>query len=427
MTQLDQQLAYLHNLRRFEVVKPGLGTMVNLLAALDNPHHKFPSIHIAGTNGKGSTAAFIHNILTQSSLNTIGLYTSPYLRQFNERIRINDRHILDEELISLISRTRSKAIQHGLEPSYFEFMTAFAFLHFAEAKVDLAVIEAGMGGLLDATNVLTPQASVITNVGHDHQQWLGQSKREIAIRKAGIIKAGVPVITAETDDAIISIFEKICRQKNTQLYQVDQLLSPKIIKQSLSAQTFSTSGVINDTFSIPLLGAHQVTNACTALTTLHTLNQLSPMAALKQGLKETEWDGRLQIVSKKPFILIDGAHNPEGIAALLDFLESTPSLPPLDTLILGLKENKDPIPMTKQLVKLFRRVIVTESRYLPMPASYLAQQISAHHPNVQSIPNLRDALAEAKAHLTPNTMLLITGSLYLIGDTLKGRLLTDQA
>ena len=313
MTQLDQQLARLTGLRRFDTIKPGLETTTRLLAALGNPHQQFQSVHIAGTNGKGSTATFLGSILQQtgslpptshSRQPKTGLYTSPYVHNFNERMQVNSIPVTDLELAELITQTQKAAAQHQLDPTFFEFATAVAFLHFANQDVDTAVVEVGMGGALDATNVITPAISIITNIGLDHTEWLGTTNEKIAEQKAGIIKEGVPVVTAETDPDILEYFAKVCRQKNAALYAVNDHLVATVTKRLLTSQTFTTRGVINDTFTIPLLGEHQVTNALTALLAWHVISPLPSLGAVHDGLAKAFIPGRLEIVSKNTFILV---------------------------------------------------------------------------------------------------------------------------
>ncbi|HLD26099.1 MAG TPA: folylpolyglutamate synthase/dihydrofolate synthase family protein [Candidatus Andersenbacteria bacterium] len=450
MMQREAALDYLNNLHRYEKIKLGLETMQSLMAALGNPQNQFTSLHVAGTNGKGSVAAFLANTLLTTptppagglSTRKIGLYTSPYLQRFNERIQIAGRSISNKELAQTIAAVRRAAEQHHLQPSYFEFATALAFCYFAQQQIEAAVIEVGMGGDLDATNVITPAVSIITNIGRDHTQWLGKTPLAIARRKAGIIKKNVPLVTAETNPQILEYFAHVCREKNTTMHVVQQELPAEILQQSLDGQAFKTTGVMTDTFKITLLGEHQVVNACTALLALLALSPLpsqgdlpaelagSRVRGIKRGLAQTHWPGRLQIISRNPFILLDGAHNPEGIAALVKFLR-TNLCPQPDVLVIGIKGDKDAA-MLADLVPLFRKIIVTEANFQPMRAAQLARKLTAFlplpegeregvgakAPSIQAIPNLKLALATAQQELESGKMLLITGSLYLIGDAL---------
>jgi len=422
---LNQQLKYLQNLERFEQIKPGLTNMHKLLTALGNPHTSFPSIHIAGTNGKGSTAIFINGILNQTKLK-VGLYTSPHLRSFNERVVINNQPITNSALTSLIDRVKKAAAKANISPTFFEFTTAIAFLHFSQSRVDIAIIEVGMGGKLDATNVINPILTIITNIDLDHTQWLGQTKAAIAARKAGIIKPHTPLITAETDTKLLAYLARTCQSKHAPIYPLHQHLITSNTDKSLTKQDFSTTGLINDAFSISLLGDHQITNAATALLAINYLNQKHPQTyhvtptQIKRGLSSAQWDGRCHIVSRHPFTLLDGAHNDASLNALSTTLDSYP-FPKPDVLVLGLKQDKDPSILIDKIIPRFRHVIITEANYQPMASNKLATLLttSAPHTKLDVIPHLKQAITTGQKSLRPNSMLLITGSLYLVGDALS--------
>ncbi|MGE0793294.1 MAG: folylpolyglutamate synthase/dihydrofolate synthase family protein, partial [Candidatus Woesearchaeota archaeon] len=243
---MEELLNYMYNLERFGI-KLGLETMNSILNLFDNPQNKFKTIHIAGTNGKGSTASFIFNILKQQYSN-VGLYTSPHLHQFNERIKINDNFISDEEIVELIKEVKQKSEENNIHLTFFEFTTTIMFLHFARKKVDIAVIEVGMGGRLDATNIITPLISIITNIGLDHTHILGDTKLKIAAEKAGIIKQNIPLITAEKSEEILEFFFEICKQKNSEILEVENY---KILSSNLDGQRFIYLG---EDYFIKMLG-----------------------------------------------------------------------------------------------------------------------------------------------------------------------------
>ncbi len=441
---IDRELDYLNKLQRFEKIKPGLTRMWAIMDALGNPHRKFASIHISGTNGKGSTAAMLSAALTAAGLKT-GLYTSPYLCCFNERIRINEKDIPDGELANLIRDVRLVDSHHQINLSFFEFCTAVAYLHFARQQVDIAMVEVGMGGANDATNVISPLVSIITNISLDHTNWLGRTTAAIACEKAGIIKPGVPLVTAERNPKIIQYFKKVCQQNHSPFYQIDDFLTVVPKRLCLNSQAFTVKQKrflpIADyqpqitNYTIPLLGQHQLDNACLALLALPgvkqtTKNPLCPpyqgdylkfFNDIRRGLSKTRWLGRMQIFSRRPFILLDGAHNPAGAIALARALDDYP-FPPPDTLLIGLKKDKDPAIFLKEIVPRFRHIIATEANYQPLPAEQLAVQIKPclnRGSTVEAIPDLSAALVCAQQSLKPKSMLLITGSLYLIGDTLR--------
>ena len=417
---INEQLNYLKRLQRFEKIKPGLQTMRSLMAALDNPHTKFKSVHITGTNGKGSTSALLASILQQSNYCT-GLYTSPHLCSFHERIVINGRSVSNSALSHLISQVRDAADQSNISATYFEFTTALAFLHFAQQSVDIAVIEVGMGGDLDATNVITPLLSIITNVAIDHTAWLGSTKRAIAKHKAGIIKPHVPLVTAEIDPMTSSYFYRLCAKQSSPFYPVATLLAATPKHHSLDGQSFTTAGLINGNWQISLLGHHQITNASTALTGAVILKNSLPAInpqTIHRGLAKTVWPGRLDIISRDPFILLDGAHNDAGFASLTSALDTCP-FPPADTLVIGCKSDTDPGPILKHIAPRFRQIVFTQANYDPLPAPRLRSLFDPQKYSLHTIPNPRAAIAFATKTLNPCSLLLVTGSLYLIGDILS--------
>jgi dihydrofolate synthase/folylpolyglutamate synthase len=414
---LGAELEYLYGLERFGI-RLGLEVMNQLMAALNHPEQAWRSIHITGTNGKGSTASFLESSVRQTSLK-VGLYTSPHLYRFNERVRVNGQPITDADLIRLVERIRQVVETNKLTVTFFEFTTALAFLYFAEQQVDLAIIEVGMGGSLDATNVITPLISVITNVGLDHVPIIGTSKQEIARNKAGIIKRGGIVVTAEKNPELLEVFQDVAGEQHATLYQVQRELSVTNIRSSLQGQTFTVTGRYEGTLTINLLGEHQIANALTAILTLCILPELGvPITEqeIQQGLEQAQWEGRLDIVSDNPFVIVDGAHNADGVAALQKFL-ATMSLPPPGVLIFALKKGKNVEEIAQAIVPLFREVIVTEGTYEPESAEYIAAALSATIP-VSIVPEPAQAVEQGLKKLRPNSMLLITGSLYMIGDAL---------
>jgi dihydrofolate synthase/folylpolyglutamate synthase len=411
---LSEHLQYMYGLERFGI-RLGLDTMRALLGTLNNPHEQFRSIHLTGTNGKGSTAAMLESVLRAQGIRT-ALYTSPHLYQFNERVRVAGEPISDAELLALIQDVR-EAAGDTIHPTFFEFTTALAFLHFARAQADIAVIEVGMGGTLDATNVITPLVSVITNVGLDHTPILGNNVAEIAANKAGVIKPGRPVVTHEKNPELLEIFKKISQEKEAAVHIVSEEFVASSIQATLEDQTFSAAG---EKYAIPLLGKHQIDNACTALAVLSVLQKQGieiSQQAIKEGLQSVKWEGRLDIVSRQPFILVDGAHNNEGIQALATFLDETP-LPPPDVLVVAVKNDKDISLLLEKIVPRFKHIIVTEGNYEPAPAEKISSLIEPQALSVQAIPNVAAALATGKKLLSPNGMMLVTGSLYMIGDAL---------
>ncbi len=418
--QLNTELEYLYGLERFGI-KLGLAVMQQLLAALGNPHQAFKSVHITGTNGKGSTASFIEHVLRETGCN-VGVYTSPHLYRFNERVRINGQAIADTQLLEHIATVRQAAQHCEVQPTFFEFTTAIAFLEFARQRVDMAVVEVGMGGELDATNVITPEVAVITNIGLDHTPMLGTTKAEIAVNKAGIIKAGCEAVTAEVDTAILAIIEQACAAKGVMLGAVDRELTVRDRQQTLAGQTFVVDGSYTGTLQIALLGKHQIRNACTALLALLRLRQRGwqiPSTAIERGLATATWPGRLDIVSRQPFILVDGAHNNDGVESLKVFLDEMKDvLPPLGVLVVAVKQGKNLKELRDTIAARFTHVIATQGNYEPMLAEELAKQLQVGEQQIEAIPDVTQAIARAKAVQPNGSMMLVTGSLYMVGDAL---------
>src|SRR3990167_1954466 len=343
-----EAIRYLYNLETYGI-RLGLKRVTALLNSLDNPQNKLSIIHIGGTNGKGSTSAMIASILQKSGYK-VGLYTSPHLNKFNERIRVNGRAITDRRIVFLVKKIRSIAERQNIELTFFEFTTAMAFLYFAEEKVDIAVIEVGLGGRLDATNVGNPLVSIITNVAKDHQATLGNSIREIASEKAGIIKKGGILISAETKPAALKVLTTECNRKRAVFYRLDRDFFmdekkrkngeiyfpiprfPDSFMSHSSPFTFTGRRWLLKDLRTNLLGRHQRLNAACTLAVLEVLEETCPRmflsgkgfriseSAVRNGLQNVSWPGRLEILSERPLIVLDCAHNPAGADVLRDAL-----------------------------------------------------------------------------------------------------------
>jgi dihydrofolate synthase / folylpolyglutamate synthase len=408
---MQEILDYLYGLKKFGD-KLRLEEMEKLVSALDNPQNKFKSIHIAGTNGKGSTAAFLNQILQEAGYK-VGMYTSPHLVKFNERIKINGEDISDEDIVGLTKKIREKVENNNVETTFFEFTTAIAFQHFAEEKVDFAIIEVGLGGRLDATNVIDPELCVITNVSLEHTKILGETKEEIAKEKAAIIKENKVVITAESDSKILELFDFVCKEKNSQLIVLDDELKFNVNESDLNKQIFSTTGKVNETFSIRMLGEPQIRNACLASLIAKQLE--IPIDKMKLGLKKTFWPGRLQVLQKDPLLMIDGAHNIAGIKCLVNFVKT---INKRKILVLGIAKDKKTNEMVSLLVPLFEQIIITEGNFKPTPAEELAEVVKKYNSNIQIIKDSKEAVKEALSLANKDDFILVAGSLYLVGDVL---------
>ncbi|HLF37727.1 MAG TPA: folylpolyglutamate synthase/dihydrofolate synthase family protein, partial [Anaerolineales bacterium] len=341
-----------------------LGRVRRLLGSLGDPQEGFPSVHIAGTKGKGSVAAMIEASYRAAGYRT-GLYTSPHLIRFTERIRVDGREIPEPDLVRLVERLKAVAPEIP-QISTFELTTALAFLHFAELKVNCGVIEVGLGGRLDATNVLTPTVCVITSLSYDHVHLLGASLSDIAREKAGIIKPTVPLVLAPQQSEAEQVIRSIAEQRGAPLYQVNRDWHYAAEQRSLTGQSFR---VWKDThgapvrLSIPLLGHHQIQNACTAYAALQLASERGlpvGLEAIRAGMGSVRWAGRFQVLSVDPSVVLDSAHNRDSALqlriALDDYFPGRPV-----RMVFGASSDKDVRGMLLELSPRVSRVILTQA------------------------------------------------------------------
>ena len=414
MTYRDT-LKYLSSLNRMGI-RLGLDPIRSLLERLDNPQNSFPSVLIAGTNGKGSVAAMTAAILSTGGFRT-GLYTSPDLIDFRERIRIDGRMIGRREVCICSEQVKGQISE---DMSYFEFLTAMAFLHFQRRQVDIAVLEIGMGGRLDATNVVSPLVSIITNISLDHREYLGGTLAEIAREKGGIIRERGICLTAARQKLVIETLAVICRERGAALYRLGKDIRTTIHRDG----TFSYRGIgqRHERLICPLAGRHQFKNAALALGAVELLGDAGysvPGRAISEGLKRTRWEGRLEVLRRAPLLLVDGAHNPAGVAVLCRALERDFPRRRL-FLIFGVMGDKDYLRMAKRLFPLADRVFLTcphSERTLP-PAALLPAA-RRFHPAVEVVENPGDALQHALSLAGKEDLVCAAGSLYLVGEIKK--------
>jgi dihydrofolate synthase / folylpolyglutamate synthase len=425
---------FLFGLRRFGW-RPGLETVRHLLELLGNPQKSIPSLHVAGTNGKGSTAAMLSAILQAAGYRT-GLYTSPHLLDFTERIRIDGTPIGPTEVTELTARLRELCAAHFVAhptpdpdatnlpyPTFFELTTAMAFLHFAGHPVEAAVIEVGLGGRLDATNVITPQVAVVTNISLEHQEYLGRTLREIAGEKAGIIKPGVPVITATHGEALAAI-RRMADEQRAPLMAVREQYTWTIRESGLDGQVFDLTGPARRYMALhlPLAGRHQIENAVTAIAASEALVRQGfrlHETEIRRGLTQMRWPGRLQLVGERPRILLDGAHNPAGAQALAAFLSEHREALHRIMLIFGVLRDKDWEAMLALLGPLADRTILTHppSDRGADPRDLLTADRHCRTLAIATEPG--EALALARAAAGPEDTILVTGSLYTVAAALR--------
>jgi dihydrofolate synthase/folylpolyglutamate synthase len=433
-----------HELAQTPAHKFDLAHMRVLLQGMDHPERRFPSVLIAGTNGKGSTAATLASILRASGLKT-GLYTSPHLVRINERIRVDGKEISDDEFASLhgeVDRVAEKLVERAelpWHPSFFEMMTAIALEHFARERVDLAVLEVGMGGRLDATNVVEPQVSVITDISLDHQKFLGNTVGEIAREKVGIIRPGGVVVTLpqqpEANDVIgNTILELGARAVNAVPYVPPVSPgSPEYLVPSTETGTARQVyryplQVLGEQILVetPLVGRHQLRNVALAIAAAAELSEqgFSSITArsIERGIRETRWPGRFQVIAARlgwPEMVIDVAHNPAGAWALRAGLSERYEDRPL-IFVFGAMRDKAISEMTEILFPLAERVIATRPENPRAASPKEIQQAAARTGvEIEAVEDVHHAVERARALAKAGTVVVITGSIYLVGEVMR--------
>ena len=424
---------YLFGLRRFGW-RPGLATVERLLTLVGDPQAELPCIHIGGTNGKGSTAAMLDAMCRAAGRRT-GLYTSPHLLSFTERIRVDGAPIDEAEIIALTKRLKAIASGHFApetsqppdgclpHPTFFEMTTAMAFLHFRRRAVDLAVIEVGLGGRLDATNVVRPRVAAITNIALEHQEYLGRTPAEIAREKAGIIKAGVPVVIGAQGEALTVIRETAARL-GAPLTVVSESYHWVIRESGLARQIFDLRGPRgrHEGLSIPLAGRHQVENAVLALAVAETLVEHGislDEEAIRRGLAEVKWPGRLQVVQERPRIVLDGAHNPAGAEVLAAFLAERRAEFHRLVLVFGVLKDKDWRAMLAEVGPLADDIILTQPPTARAADPTDLLPVAREFARVTIASDLTEALRLARASAREEDTILVTGSLYTVAAALR--------
>lgn len=426
---LDYLYSYVDfSLQKVETYSPArfkLERMQALVTSMGNPQQAYPSIHVAGTKGKGSVCILCANVLQQAGYK-VGLYTSPHLDDYAERIQIDSVFISHADLAQLVDEIKS-FVAAIPELTTFEITTALAFWYFARQKVDVAVIEVGLGGRLDATNVIIPKVSVITSISYDHTLLLGDTLTEIAGEKSGIIKPGIPVVMApQVDEARLKI-ESIAVERSSPLLQVGKDISWKDISHSLSGQTFqvwSPSSVENTKvkLTIPFLGSHQVVNAATAYAALDICAQNGlPVSrqAIKHGFAQAFWPGRFEIVQRTPPVILDCAHNRDSAQKLRHTLEKYyPGKPVI--LVFGASEDKDIQGMLIELMPLVKELIAVKSFHpRAIDPDKLVEMAQNFGHEVDCIENIPQAIQKALQLVGKDGLVLVTGSIFVVAEARK--------
>ncbi|MFC5447267.1 bifunctional folylpolyglutamate synthase/dihydrofolate synthase [Paenibacillus aestuarii] len=428
----DEAIAWIVSRMEKLGMKPGLQRMQLLMEKLGHPERRLKFIHVAGTNGKGSTCAYLTSVLRACGYD-VGTFTSPYLERYTNRIQVNGADIEDEALLRLVNRMKPivdeiAATEVG-SPTMFEISTALAILYFGTVTYpDFVVWEVGLGGRLDSTNIVNPIATVITNVGHDHMEILGDTLEQVAAEKAGIIKAGVPVITAVEPESVWRVIEQTAKDKKATLYTLGNQYHFTTVTSELDHQTFDFTGPFRSLKEIPisLNGHHQLKNAAVAVMTLEVLRQYYALIVddedLYKGLAATRWPGRLEMVSNHPRILLDGAHNPEGAETLAAALTSVYSYRKLHFMA-GMLSTKNHTGYLRHILPLVDTLILTEPDFHKKgdagKLAELAEELLHDMGRKVDIIVERDwkqALETLKSRTEQDDLAVVSGTLYLISD-----------
>ncbi len=413
-TDYEKVPAFLYRADNFD-----LRRMVELLDRLGNPYLTSPAIHIGGTKGKGSTAAMIASALSAAGYRT-GLYTSPHLHTFRERITVDGEMITEEEFSALTEKLQPEIDEVNRRHNYgeittFEILTALAFAFFMERRVDFQVLEVGLGGRLDATNVVMPRIAVITSISLDHAEVLGDSLAKIAGEKAGIIKPGALVISAPQPKEVACVIEEVCRHNGVSLITVGRDVTWRKLKSDLSGQFLEVKGKAGShKLIIPLLGEHQLENAAVAVAALEALD--IGVKDIARGLAQVQWPGRLEILRHEPLFLADGAHNADSANRLRETIEKYLHFDRL-ILILGASSDKDISGIVGELAPLSSLAIVTRSRHpRALEPALLLEELEKQVVKGEVAESVSSAVERALEMAGPRDLICATGSLFVAAE-----------
>lgn len=397
------------------VSRPGLSRITELMEKLGNPQNDLKFVHVAGTNGKGSTSAMLESILRTAGHRT-GLYTSPHLWRMNERIRVNGVEVTDDELCALAEETKAAVDAMEDKPTEFERITAMGFLYFKKRNCDIVVLEVGLGGRMDATNIIpAPEAAVIMNIALEHTAILGDTVEKIAFEKGGVIKTGTSVALYRQSEAAERVIGEICAERGAKLCRAQGVT---LRERSIDGQVFDCGE--RAALKLPLLGSHQLGNAATALAAIDALREKGfaiSEEAVREGLARTVWSARLELLHRAPAVLLDGAHNPDGVTALAKALEELFGEEKL-TLVMGVMADKDYVEMLEIIAPRAKRVIATAPDYYrALDPKSLAEALDAKldMPVIDG-GSVENALRLALDTTPENEAVCVFGSLYQAGE-----------
>lgn len=420
----NEALQFIHESHKFGM-RLGLDNIKKLLELLGNPQNNLNIIHVAGTNGKGSTCSFISSILKESGYK-VGLYTSPFLETFTERIRINGENIREEEVGKIVSLIKEKIeimVSEGYSyPTEFEIVTAMAFYYYNQEKVDFVALEVGLGGRYDATNVIDkPVVSAITSISLDHTGILGDTLGKIAFEKGGIIKEDCPTIVYPQQEAASEVIKNICDEKSSKYIECD-FKNIEIKSSNINSQIYNCNinGKKLRDLEIKLIGDHQIKNSIVALNVIEYLNDIKitniSEENIRKGLLETKWPGRIEKISENPMFIIDGAHNEEGAKSLANSIDKYFE-DKNKVLVIGMLEDKDIESVLDLLVPKFNTVITTTpDNPRAIDANKLKEKIERYNIEVNCKPNIKEAVDYALEISNKDDVIISAGSLYMIGN-----------
>jgi dihydrofolate synthase/folylpolyglutamate synthase len=429
----QQALDYIYSFIDYERQGPrvrqtwDLRRVEDLLNRLGNPHLKSKTVHIAGSKGKGSVAAMTASVLTTAGYKT-GLYTSPHLHLYNERIRINGNYISNEEIVTLVDRIKPAVEAVNKEATYgtlttFEVTTAIGFSYFADMNVDFQVIEVGLGGRLDATNIVNPEVCAITSISYEHMDLLGNTLTAIATEKAGIIKPGCTVVVSPQVEEAGRVFEKIARQRQARLIRVGKDITYKDLGFKGFRQTLQVKGRLGEyQLTIPLLGQYQLDNASVAVGVLEVLMEKGyhiPVRKLVEGMAKVSWEARLQTLNRHPLVIVDGAHNGDSVHKLKEALRHYFKYDKA-ILILGLSSDKDVESIVAELAPVFNKVIATRSIHpRAMVTEPIVTEFRKHGIEAQQTDDISIALPMALKMAGEKDLICVTGSLFVASGAIE--------